>query len=101
MGLLILARGIQRRLDAAYVLTLFLLGAGVILSLNKGLDYEEAIILTLMFLALLPYRRNFYRKASIFSGDFTPAWIAAIIIVLLGSVWIGFFSYKHVEYSSD
>lgn len=101
MGLLILARGIQRRLDAAYFLTMFLLGAGVIISLNKGFDYEEAILLSVMFVALLPYRRNFYRKASIFSGNFTPAWIAAIIIVLLGSVWIGFFSYKHIEYSND
>ena len=46
MGLLLLARGLQRRLDAAYVLTLVLLGAGAVFSLLKGLDYEEAIVLT-------------------------------------------------------
>ncbi len=46
MLLLILARGLQRRLDAAYVLTLVLLILGAILSLLKGIDYEEATLLS-------------------------------------------------------
>src|SRR6185503_4455015 len=30
-----------------------------------------------------------------------PRWSLAIAIVLLGSVWLGFFAYKHVDYSHD
>lgn len=101
MGLLILARGIQRRLGDAYILTLCLLGAGIVFSLFKGLDYEEAIALAIILGALLPCRRYFYRKASLLSGRFTPGWIAAIIIVLSGVVWLGMFSYKHVEFSQE
>jgi len=101
MGLLVLARGLQRRLDAAYHLTVVLLVFGVILSLFKGLDYEEAVILSMMLAALLPCRREFHRKSSLFSRPFTFSWIAAILIVLLGSVWLGFFAYKHVEYSNS
>ncbi|HEV7515326.1 MAG TPA: lysylphosphatidylglycerol synthase domain-containing protein, partial [Thermoanaerobaculia bacterium] len=41
VGLLFLAAGLQRRLDAAYQLTVILLGTGVVVSLLKGLDYEE------------------------------------------------------------
>ncbi|MBU0617016.1 MAG: flippase-like domain-containing protein, partial [Planctomycetes bacterium] len=52
--LLILARGIQRRLNAAYVLTAVLLGVGIVASLLKGADYEEAIALAIMLAALLP-----------------------------------------------
>ena len=59
-ALLILARGIQRRLDAAYVLALALLAAGSAFSLVKGLDYKEAIVLAATFAALLPCRRQFY-----------------------------------------
>ena len=41
------------------------------------------------------------RKASLVSEAFGPGWITAILLVLLSSAWLGFFSYKHVEYSSD
>jgi len=98
--LLVLARGLQRRLDAAYHLTVVLLMSGILLSLVKGLDYEEATILSFMLAALLPCRFEFYRKASLLHQKFTLAWVAAIITVLLCSVWLGLFSYKHVEYSN-
>ena len=70
-ALLFLARGLQRRLDGAYYLTALLLGSGVLLSLLKGLDYEEAFILLVMLAALLPCRREFYRKAAILSDRFS------------------------------
>lgn len=101
MGLLIVAWGLRRRLDAAYILTLILLGSGIVFSLLKGFDYEEALALAVMLGALLPCRHYFYRKASLFSEPFTPAWIATIILVLSGSAWFGIFAYKHVEYSHD
>ena len=101
IGLLLLARGLLRRLDAAYVLTVVLLACGIVFSLLKGLDYEEAITLLVMLGALLPCRRHFYRKASLFSQRFDPAWIILIVTVLICSVWLGMFSYKHVEYSGD
>jgi phosphatidylglycerol lysyltransferase len=100
-GLLLLARGLQRRLDAAYVLTAAMLAAGAIVSLFKGFDYEEAIILSAMLAALLPCRRQFYRKASLLDQPFSLEWIVAILLVVLGVVWLLLFSYKHVEYSSD
>ena len=53
-ALLFLARGIQRRLDAAWHLAVAMLAVGVLFCLTKGLDYEEATILVLMLLALLP-----------------------------------------------
>ncbi len=101
LGLLLLARGLQQRLDAAYFLTAVLLVSGIFFSLLKGFDYEEAIALTLMLVALLPCRPHFYRKSSLISERFTPAWIATIILVLMGSIWLGLFSHKHVEYSSE
>ncbi|HRY15111.1 MAG TPA: hypothetical protein P5330_04450, partial [Candidatus Competibacteraceae bacterium] len=101
VGLLVLARGLQRRLDAAWLLAVAFLGAGIAASLLKGADYEEALILTVLLAGLLPSRRQFYRRASLFSERFTPGWLAAIAVVLLCSLWLGFFSYKHVEYSAE
>ncbi|WP_430387941.1 bifunctional lysylphosphatidylglycerol flippase/synthetase MprF [Dyella sp. 20L07] len=101
MMLLILARGLQRRLDAAYVLTLILLVVGAVLSLLKGIDYEEATLLSLLALALAPAHQLFYRRASLFSASFSWGWIIAIVAVLGCAGWLVGFSYKHVEYSNN
>jgi phosphatidylglycerol lysyltransferase len=100
-GLLILARGIQRRIDAAYHFTIVLLALGIVFSILKGFDYEEAIILGVMLLLFLPCRSEFYRKTSLLREPFTPAWTALIIAVVISSIWLGIFSYKHVEYSNQ
>jgi phosphatidylglycerol lysyltransferase len=101
VALLLLARGLQRRLDAAYVLTCALLATGIVASLAKGVDYEEALLLSIMLAALLPCRRYFYRQAALAVPRLTPGWIAAIVLVLVSAVWLGFFSFKHVEYSHE
>jgi phosphatidylglycerol lysyltransferase len=101
VGLILLARGLQRRLDGAYFLTVSLLGTGILMSLLKGGDYEEALTLTAMLAALLPTRRQFYRKASLIEQRFTPGWVFAIVVVLASSTWLGFFAYKHVAYSHE
>lgn len=100
-GLLILARGLQRRLDAAWWGAVALLAAGIVFSLVKGFDYEEAIILTLMVAVLVAARKQFYRKGSILHPSWTSGWLAAIGISLLCSVWLGIFSHQHVEYKDE
>ncbi|WP_020589163.1 bifunctional lysylphosphatidylglycerol flippase/synthetase MprF [Desulfobacter curvatus] len=99
MGLLLLGRGLQRRLDAAYMLSVILLFLGIAASLVKGFDYEEAAALTVILAALLPSRRHFYRKASLFSQKFSPGWTTALLIILMSSTWLGFYAYRHVEYA--
>lgn len=101
IALMLLARGLQHRIDAAYVFTISLLTCGIAFTLLKGFDYDEAVILFLILCALIPCRRHFYRKASFFSLQNDPGSIIPIIIVLICSVALGLFSYKHVEYSSD
>jgi len=82
MGLLLLAWGLQRRLDAAYLLTLALLASGTIFSLLKGLDYEEAIVLLVILSALLPCRRHFCRKASLLSQHLIRAGLSSSLLCL-------------------
>lgn len=99
-GLLILARGLWRRLDAAYSLTVVLLGAGALFCLLKELDVEEAVLLAAMLGALIASRRFFYRKASLFEERFTTPWVAAILLVVVGSVVLGIISYGWPDISA-
>lgn len=101
MGLILLGRGLQRRLDAAWVLSLALLATGIAASLLKGLDYEEAVILALIAAGLLPSRKYFYRKSSLFSQRYSAEWIAAILIVTGASIWLGLLVYRHLAYSNN
>ncbi|MGM0546578.1 MAG: bifunctional lysylphosphatidylglycerol flippase/synthetase MprF [Bacteroidota bacterium] len=100
-ALLVLASGLQRRIDGAYHLTIGLLIFGIIFSLLKGADYEEASILSVMLLALLPCRQEFHRKASLFDQFFSMRWFTLIVMVLASAIWLGIFSYDHVEYQKD
>jgi phosphatidylglycerol lysyltransferase len=93
LGLIILARGLHKRLDAAYYVTAMLLFTGIIASLLKGLDYEEAFFLTVLLLAILPSHKFFYRKASLLSEGFTAGWITAIVLALGCSVLLGVMAY--------
>lgn len=101
VALLFLAFGIRQRLDASYVLSLILLALGVAASLLKGLDYEEAAFLGVSLLLLLPSHKYFYRKSALSSFWLSRTSFLAIATALIGSIWLGFFAYRHVEYSTE
>src|SRR6185369_9043051 len=56
-ALLVLARGLQQRLDGSYLTALILMSGGLLAALFKGFNYELALGLLLVFAALLPCRR--------------------------------------------
>lgn len=99
--LLFLARAVWKRMDSAYYVTIGVLGLGIIASLLKGLDIEEAVILSVMLMLFIPARGHFYRRSSLLKLDYPAEWIALLIMVIGLSVWLGFFSYKHIEYSNE
>ncbi len=101
LGLLVLARALFRRVQAAYHISVWLLLAGIAASLLKGLDFEEATLLALVLGVLALGRRAFYRPTQILSERFTPVWVVAITGVIVMAVWIGALSYRHVEYSHE
>ncbi len=101
VGLLVLANGLYRRLDAAWWLTMWLLCAGVLLSLLKGFDFEEAIILGAVAVLLVSARARFRRRASLIEQRFSGPWIAAVLLVLGVAVWLVLFAYRHVPYEKD
>lgn len=100
-GLLVLAWAIRRRLDAAYPLTVAALGVGIVASLLKGIDYEEATLLAIVLAAVLPFRHLFYRRTALTAEPFTPGWTIAVVAVLGTVAWVGVLSYEHVEYGSE
>ena len=101
VGLLLLARALQQRVDAAWALTLALLCGGALASLGKGLDFEEAVVLALLAAALYPCRSAFYRRSSLLAQSFSPGWIVGIAVVLISMGALLLLAYRHVDYSNE
>lgn len=98
--LLLCASGLRRRirLDHRAVVTLLLVGA--VTALLRGVYYEEAALLIVNLVALLVSRRAFRRRVQLFSG-FSANSMVGIVLVALSIMWVGFFSYKKIDYTPD
>jgi phosphatidylglycerol lysyltransferase len=101
MGLLILSVALRRRVDGAYFLTSILLSAGILFSFLKGAHFLNILWPVLLLAVLFASRKQFHRKASLFSDPLSPGWITALLFVLSGSIWLGFFIHRHQDYSHD
>lgn len=101
MVLLLVANGLRKRLDAAYHIAVIALGVGIVGSIFKGFDYEEALALGVVLGALVPARRHFYRRSALLAEPLSADWIGAIALTLAGTIALGVFAYKHVDYTAD
>jgi phosphatidylglycerol lysyltransferase len=95
--LLLFAYGMQQRLRWAWALSAVLLCVGAVSQMLKGFAWEEAIALVLLFLALLPVRREFHLSSSAPSQPYAAGWFVAIAVVLTTAFWLGLFSYNHLD----
>ena len=96
--LMFTAWGLYRRLDVAWLVSVVLLSAGAFLALLRGFDYVEAAVLATVALLLLWTHPAFYRQSALTGERPGGGWLLAIAAVIAGSIFIGFFSYKSVEY---
>jgi phosphatidylglycerol lysyltransferase len=101
VALLVIANGLYRRLDAAWWVTIWLLCAGVVASLLKGFDYEEALVLAAVAAALASAHSRFPRRASLLEQRFSAPWIVALLMVLGAAAWLVAFAYRHVPYANE
>ena len=100
LGLLVVARGLLHRLDAAWWAALGLSLVAAVLALPKGIALNEAALLITLAVLLVVSRRQFDRPSSLFAQHLEPEWLVGLAGVLLASLWILFFAYKQVAYSN-
>ncbi|HXG44515.1 MAG TPA: bifunctional lysylphosphatidylglycerol flippase/synthetase MprF [Gemmatimonadales bacterium] len=101
LGLLILAWGLHRRLNAAWGVSLVVLLAAAVASLLKGFDYEEASLILLVVAALVPLRRRFHRTTRLLDEPLSPVWVAAVLVTVGASIGLGLFAFRHVAYANS
>ncbi len=99
--LIVISRGLYRKLYRAWVVTLGLMAIGLVATLIKEPGWVETISLITSFAILALFRSAFYRVdgASVFQLNST--WIVSVLILFAVVVWFGFFAYSHVAYKDE
>jgi phosphatidylglycerol lysyltransferase len=101
VALLFVARGLLRRLDAAWWMAFAITAASFALSFAKGLAFVEAGVLGALLVLLFATRRRFNRHSSLFAERFTAGWFASVAMVLMLAVWVLYFAFRDVPYTQD
>ena len=100
-AMLVIARGLFHRLDAAWWGAFLLALVAAVLAMPKGIALSEGAYLTVLALLLLVSRRQFQRRSALFSRALGLAWIVSIAWVLAATVLILFFAYREVAYDRE
>jgi phosphatidylglycerol lysyltransferase len=74
---------------------------GILASLLKGIDYEEALVLGITLAAILPARSQFDRPGALLRARLTPQYVAAIVVVAVATTWLLVFAHRHVGYAHE
>ncbi len=98
--LLLVSRGLFRKLYRAWVVAMLLMVAGFAASLAKGLDTHEAIGLLVTIAVLALFRGAFYRVSGASIFRLNIPWLISVVVLLAVIFWIGLFAYSHVEYQN-
>jgi phosphatidylglycerol lysyltransferase len=99
--MIVVASGLLRRVQIAWWLAVFMAAGGIIFSLVKGFDWEEALVLLVFLGALIPFKAKFHRHAGIWTRRFSLQWWGLIIAIVGLAIWFGFYSSRHVPYGND
>lgn len=99
--LLVLAWAAQQRLDGAYRLSVAVLSIGA----GAAMVWGAPPILTVLLLVTLATtwlaRSAFTRRSALTAEPFGPSWAVAVAAVVGATLWLGLFSFRHVEYSGE
>jgi len=101
LAMLVVARGLLHRLDAAWWAAFLLAIVAAVLALPKGIALTEAAYLTALAFLLVTSRKHFQRRSALLSQTIDTAWLLAMAWVVAACVFLLFFVYKEVDYKQE
>ncbi|MFC7704698.1 bifunctional lysylphosphatidylglycerol flippase/synthetase MprF [Plastorhodobacter daqingensis] len=100
-ALVVLALGVARRSEGAFLLALAAIGVGIGVALVQGPDLSRAIALAGAALLLLPFRRSFNRRTRLTHAAMTPPWMALVAGAVAAFGFVLFFAHRSTPYAHE
>lgn len=94
--LLFVAYGLERRQAIAWKASIILLLTGIFASLFKGLNWIEALMVSMVLLCNLASQRRFYRKSFFWEERIPLRWLGGAWAVIGSAVAFGWYIYSPV-----
>jgi lysylphosphatidylglycerol synthetase-like protein (DUF2156 family) len=98
LALILVAFGLSRRLDAAWLASVLLLVVAAALAFTKGFYWEEASVLAGVAVAVAGFRPAFPRAARLSRMEITPGWMVSAGAAMAGAAIVGWWSFQNVDY---
>ncbi|MFN3970297.1 MAG: lysylphosphatidylglycerol synthase domain-containing protein [Gemmobacter sp.] len=100
-ALIVLALGVVRRSLGAWLLSAGAMGAGAVVALADGFDWQRALALAAGVLILVPFRRVFHRHATLTHAALSPGWIVLVLSTIVAFGFVLFFAHKSTPYAHE
>lgn len=100
-ALVVLARGLYQRLNGAWHLSMWLLGASIVTLLVKHLEIEVAVICTFLFTVAYFNRSYFNRQSNLMSLRLNTQTLILLSVFLISLFWVGMYVHRNEAYSPD
>ncbi len=100
-ALLVLARGLYQRLNGAWHISMWLLGASIVTLMVKNLEIEVAVICAILFGMGYFNRRYFNRQSHLMSLRLNSQTLVLSSVFLISLFWVGMYVHRHEAYSPD
>ncbi|MBL8272122.1 MAG: bifunctional lysylphosphatidylglycerol flippase/synthetase MprF [Steroidobacter sp.] len=100
-AMIVIARGLLHRLDAAWWSAFVLALIAAVLAMPKGFALIQACYLILLAILLYLSRAQFDRRSALFSNPLRGVWLISVVWMVAATVFLLFFVYRSVDYTNE
>jgi len=101
LAMIVIARGLLHRLDAAWWASFVLAIIAAVLAMPKGFALPQACYLLLLATLLYASRAQFDRRSALFSHPLRGIWLISVVWMVAATVFLLFFVYQRVDYTNE
>lgn len=100
-AMIVIARGLLHRLDAAWWSAFVLALAAAVLAMPKGFALVQAFYLVILAILLYLSRAQFDRRSALLSNPLRGVWLISVVWMVVATVFLLFFAYRRVDYTNE
>ena len=100
-AMIVIARGLLHRLDAAWWAAFVLAIIAAVLAMPKGFALIQACYLVVLAVLLYLSRAQFDRRSALFSTPLRGVWLISVVWMVAATVFLLFFVYRRVDYTTE